>query len=157
MTKLNQGDIFEINSNGKRYYFQYVVNDKNNLNGNVIRCFNYFSDEKTPVDINTLRNLHTFFFMQTYIAWGIKLKLWKKIGNIPLPPDFIMPFFKHTGDVYSEVKKSNKWYVWQPNGVKQYVGELKNEYKLFPYAAVMHPIALVKIIEAGHDYYLIPD
>lgn len=157
MAKLKQGDIFEINSNGKKYYFQYIINDKNCLNGNVIKCFNYCSVEKTPIDINMLKDLKTFFFMQTYISWGIKLKLWKSIGNIPLPSDFIMPFFKHTGDVYSEVKKSNKWYIWQPNGAKQFVGELKNEYKSFPYAGVMGPIALVKIIEAGHDYFLHPD
>jgi hypothetical protein len=157
MTKLKQGDIFEISSNGKKYYFQYIVNDKNCLSGNVIRCFNYSSDEKIPTDINILKDLQTFFYIQTLISWGIKLKLWKKIGNIPLPSDFKIPFFRGTDDVYIEVKKSYKWYIWQPNGAKQFIGELKNEYKSFPIAGVMGPLVLVKMIEAGHDYSLHPD
>jgi hypothetical protein len=157
MRKLKQGDIFEIKIKDRKHYFRYIVKDKGCLRSDVIQCFEYSIGMKNGIKMDIIQNLRTLLYSHTFISVGVELKLWERIGNVPLPEDFEMPFFRKTIDLYSEVKKSFKWHIGQPNKERQFVGELKDEHKTYSYDAVNHPMDIIKIIEIGYDYSKKPE
>lgn len=154
--KFTQGDIFEVhNNNEKKFFFQYLTDDDRCLMGNVIQVFDYEMSINETVDISELLKSRIKFNTHIYIKRGIAEKLFKKIGNLSLPRNFEMPWFKNYEaiDFVPEVKTG--WTVWQVNGKEKYLGkvELPNEYKELPFAGVKPPETILEWYETGENPY----
>ena len=66
---IKQGDIFSIETEKGKRYFQYICKDAYQLNGNVIRVFK--DDTMTDVE----------FYIHTIISIGVKQWIWTVSGN----------------------------------------------------------------------------
>src|SRR5690606_20775428 len=124
------------------------------LMGNVIQVFNYETDIDKTVDIDELLKSEIKFNAHVYLKRGVSEKLFKKIGNKPLPRRFEMPWFKqYEKDVDFMPEYNSGWYVWQVNGKEKYLGkvDLPKKYENLSFAAVRPPASIIKWYEAGKD------
>lgn len=145
------GDIFELDVKGAKRYVQFLYKDASYLGGDLIRGFDIqnVSGSENIIVSNIL------FYKHTFLKIGIKMG-WKRIGNYPIEKNFVPPLFKLTTDTIAYVKKSYNWKLIQ--GDKEVIlGELPEKYKNLPFASVVSPVVIEKIIELGYDNARYPD
>lgn len=155
--KAKPGDIFKIPVESEVYYLQYLMNDYSLFNSNVVRAFNYKSNVNEIIDLKELVQKEVKFIAHTMIKGGVKLCNWEKIGNIPIDETFEPPTFRATDDVFSEVKKSNKWFVWKAGEQERKIGKLNNEFKSLPYGTIYHPIDITEWLKTGSHGFMYPE
>lgn len=92
LKQIRKGDILAIKKNGIKRHFQYVCNDNNNLNGNIIFIFKkiYFDNDNPSVEeiVNDTYEL----VLHTTVRAGFKYLSWEKIGHAE-PKDISDIFF----------------------------------------------------------------
>ncbi|GAA4314462.1 hypothetical protein [Compostibacter hankyongensis] len=76
------GDVFSVDIEGNyKKYFQLVAFDLAQLNSDVIRVF----ERKYPLNadpgLSEITNEEVVFYAHCVTKLGIKMNLWKKIGN----------------------------------------------------------------------------
>lgn len=114
-TIVKKGDVFSIETECGVRYIQYICNDLNQLNGNVV-CV--FTDE-------TLKEVD--FYIHTTVAAGVKFFGWQKIGKQPIPDISDIVFFTEISEIVRKVVHNNadvNWRVWTISGTDAYVKDL---------------------------------
>jgi hypothetical protein len=97
------------------------------------------------------------FYTHTNMQAGVKLKVWKKVGNIPLEEEFDLPTFRHTEDTRDpNIKKSYNWYIWKVNVPTKDIGELTQSYTSLSVGGLTHPLDIVKRLKTGQDVFDYP-
>lgn len=155
--KLRSGDIFQVPIDNQSYYFQFIMDDPNLFSSNIIRVFDFNHKVGEEVNLNEIIKKPTKFIAHTVIKGGIKLCAWKYIDNVAIEEGYASLAFRATDDVYSEVKKSNNWFVWKVGGDEVKVGKLTKELKNLPYGSVTHPIDIVEWIKTGNHGFMYPE
>lgn len=154
---IKKGDVFEISlKNQDKRYLQYLGNDENCLNGNVIRVFKYAEKTMEEPDLAKIVNSDVDFFCHTYLKGGIDMNVWKKVGNSPLEKTYVPPVFRHTDDVASVVSKSYNWFIWRLDQMPVKIGELSAEHSTLPVAGLRHPIDILNRLKTGKDNFKFP-
>lgn len=152
MRGLKEGDVFEVSIDGTKQFIQYLATDKSCLNGQVIRAFDYTVNLNDSYQLSELVKRPIKFYTHTMLQAGVKLGVWKKIGNVSLESDFNLPFFRHTEDVRDpKIKKSNMWYIWQVNGLTIDIGQLTDDHAHLSVGGLTHPLDIVKRLKTGED------
>ena len=152
MRGLKVGDIFEVRIDGKSQFIQYLATDKSCLNGHVIRAFDYEIESDEAYSLEEIIKNYVKFYTHTNMQAGVKLKVWKKVGNIPLEGGFDLPTFRHTEDTRDpSIKKSYNWHIWKVNGPTKDIGELTQDYGNLSVGGLTHPLDIVKRLETGQD------
>ena len=152
MRGLKEGDIFEVPTDGSKQFLQYIATDKSCLNGQVVRAFDYELRLNETCPLEELVKKSIKFHTHTMLQAGVKLNVWKKIGNVPLAKDFKLPVFRHTEDTrHPGIKKSYKWYIWEVNGPTIDIGELTDNYSSLSVGGLTHPLDIVKRLKTGKD------
>jgi hypothetical protein len=154
---IKPGDVFETVVENKKRYLQYLINDDNCLNANVIRVFKYVGELNDHVDLQRIVQSSVDFFCHSYMKGGVSMNVWKKIGNAPLPKDFELPTFRQTNEVASVVSKSYQWFIWKVGEQRRRIGELTDEYRALPVAGVTHPLDINKRIQTGINGFKYPE
>lgn len=159
MARINTviGDVFSIELKGEyKKFFQYIVNDRTQLNSDVIRAFKQIY----PLDVNpSLSEIivgEIDFYAHCDTKHGVKLKLWEKAGNISIVGDFTNVIFKDTADYGVKVGEdpisiSYDWYVWKINGAFNGVGKLEGENRHAYVGLVINPYGIVELMK-GNTY-----
>jgi hypothetical protein len=88
MFRIGLGDIFEINTNEGKAYFQYVKIDK--IRGDLINVFNKLYDSR-PSHIEIVTNVKDHYYVRFSLITAYKRKLIEKVGYIPLPVSLELP------------------------------------------------------------------
>lgn len=151
--KLKKGDIYKVKcSDDTNFFFQYLGDDENCLNGNVIRVFDYETD-KNEQDLKTILESSVKFYAHVFIENGIEQNIFEKIGFDKLPKKLEMPIFKHyeTIDFIPQVKTG--WTVWQVGEKKEHLGkiELPEKYKDVPFDGVRPPESIIEWYKTSED------
>ncbi|MFS4474615.1 hypothetical protein [Chryseobacterium sp. T20] len=161
--KTEIGDIFSVTlDNGNKKYFQYVANDLNQLNSDVIRSFKreYPADE-IPVFSELLAG-DIDFHAHTMINIGVKQDLFKQGGKSIVYPALKDVLFRDTNDYGKKVgeepiKVSVNWFVWKINDESfTKVGKLEGENRNAEIGVVIPPFAIVDRIKTGHYNFIYP-
>ena len=147
--KVKSGDVFEVplKQSGRKAFLQYIFQDSEYLGGHLIRAF--YAAEEEP-DLRQIVNSKIIFYAYTRLTQGIDIGLWSRTGNVPIESNFDAPIFRQTPDTIAYVKKSFKWNIFKagsPN--RKHLGELTDEYKHLPIAAVFAPVNIVLWLEEG--------
>lgn len=94
------GDVFEVQLDNCKKYFQYIANDMTQLNSSVIRAF----VEEYPLDYSPILENITAgkvdFYAHTVLRWGIQSGLWYKVGRISFEEDVNVLFRTYDEDAY---------------------------------------------------------
>lgn len=156
---ISSGDIFEVKlENSDKRFFQFLYKDDNYMSGHVIRAFVYTLAGNVELNINDLSSCQVDFITHTRVFEGLKDELWAKIGNLPLEQDFEPPIFRQTNDVYSMVKKSHNWFIWQYNPEnRKYIGNLTEKYEKLPFSSILPPIAIIEWLNTGWHGFMRPE
>ncbi len=164
---LKKGNIYcaELKNETTRY-FQYLIDDPCQLNGETIRIFNYKGKKGISDDLDEVIKSGVDFFAHVVIKWGIQRNLWYKTGKRSIDDNFEYPMFRGTLNVDEEVidgriqyKKTDKWQIWragQPFSNRKNVGWLTDEYKKIDLGHIFSPENIIKKMETGSygmDYY----
>jgi hypothetical protein len=148
--KLKEGDVFKINYENEIRYFQYFYTDMNYLKGNLVWVFNY----KNPTtDLQLILESGYHFYLYTTIKSGIKLKLFEKIGNIPIPKNMqFIPEFRYTGDDLT--KEIQNWYILKGKDETHIGKHLNDKQKKLPFASINFPWQAIEAMILGYDPFM---
>ncbi len=150
------GDVFfvKIDDFSKRY-FQYIANDLQQLNSDVIRCFKKIYPLNEKPDFVEIINDDIFFYAHCVVKWGVKLGYWEKLHNIKDIGTFENILFRGTRDYgvkkgETPIKISNNWYIWRLNDSSfTFVGKLENDNRRAEIGIIMDPESIVNRIKTG--------
>jgi hypothetical protein len=147
------GDLYvvKIDDTSKKY-FQYIADDINQLNSNVIRAFNTAYPLEEEPNLSEVIQQDVAFYSHCFIRVGLKFDFWDKAGNVPEIGNLDHILFRRSSD-YGDPKVdiSYKWWVWKINERSQYVGELKGEARKAEDGVVMDPLSIVHRMRTGQD------
>jgi hypothetical protein len=145
MSKIELGDVFEINTNKGKAYLQCVKIDK--LRGDLINVFNKLYNE-SPSSIDEVINVKDHYFIGFPLSVAYRRKLVKKIGNVPLPDDFELP--KYMRDKHVVRKEVLGWHIVDVNTLKrQFVEKLSPEQKQLSPIGIYNDTLLKEMLECG--------
>ncbi|RYE23877.1 MAG: hypothetical protein EOP51_09225 [Sphingobacteriales bacterium] len=124
---LKLGDLFEVETSHGKRIFKYIADDLTQLNSEVIKIFklNYAQTDDLSLDYAVTDQVD--FYAHTNIKLGVKLRIWKKIGNTSNVGSHSEILFKIMDNDEYRAGSDNKWYVWSIGEQMQYVGGLKGE------------------------------
>lgn len=162
-TNTKTGDIFSVNvTENTKKYFQYIANDLTQLNSDVIRAFKKEYSINDKPELSEIIKDEVEFYAHCVTKYGIKMKLWEKVGNIPFN-EKVDVIFRGTNDYGVKlgdepIKISNNWYIWRIND-KDFtkVGKLTGEYRKSEIGVVVIPQDVVDRIKTGKYYFVYPD
>jgi hypothetical protein len=151
------GDVFSVPLGGdSKKYFQYIANDRTQLNSDVIRAFKKkYSMDEAP-NLSEIAGDEVEFYAHVVIKWGIKMGLWSKVGNDAFC-GHIDALFRGSKDYGNqEIKISSNWYVWKINQPFQKVGKLEGNYRMADLGTVVSPPDIVDRMRTGQYNFVYP-
>ena len=158
--RLSLGDVFAVKiENGRIRCFQYIGNDLSQLNSAVVRIFKRsFSDDIS--DLAIVVNDEVEFYAHTIVNMGVKMELWKKIGNVKELGKIDIRF-RCSNDYGIKIGEepvviSDNWYVWKMNEECQQVGKLKGDNQNSDLGLVVPPDEIVYRIKNGNYSFFHP-
>lgn len=157
------GDVFSVKlDNREKKYFQLIAFDSTQLNSDVIRAFKkVYSDDVTP-NISDIVNGEVEFYAHCVTKFGIKMKLWEKVGNSAEVGDITKILFRDTSDYGAGpgdeiIRISNNWYVWHINEDFIDVGSLIGENQKAEIGVIINPYAIVERLKTGKYNFVYPE
>jgi hypothetical protein len=166
MAKANTkiGDVFSVKiDEGNKKYFQLIIFDLTQLNSDVIRAFKKAYPIDASPDLSEIINGEVEFYAHCVTRWGLKMKLWDKVGNISEIGNISHILFRDTNDCGELIegkliKISEKWYVWHINDEKfTRVGKLNGENRKAEIGVVINPTSIVHRLRTGEYDIFYPD
>lgn len=150
------GDVFCVALDiDTKKYFQYVANDDSQLGSEVVRVFKKVYDNSDTPDLEDIIKDGIDFYAHIVIRLGMEMGLWDKAGHaIDVGGSRIL--FRDTNDYGTkkgeeQLRRSERWYVWEVNGDRQYVGSLKGEHKNAFVGLVLSPQGFLALLK-GQKY-----
>jgi len=145
MAKINLGDIFGIDTNKGKGYFQCVKIDK--LRCDTIKVFNQLYDER-PSSIESITNVNDTYFIGFPLSVALHRKLVSKVGYVPLAADFELS--KYTRDMHKIRGQFLGWHIIDRMTLKrQFVEKLSAEQRALSPGGVWNDTLLKECLEAG--------
>lgn len=149
------GDVFvaQVNETQKKY-FQYMVSDLEQLNSDVIRVFKTKYDVKYEPSLIEIISDEIDFYAHTTTKTGIKLGLWKLYGNIIEVGNFDKVLFCDTDDLGDpSITISKRWWVWNINKERKYIGKLTEKYQKAEIGLVYAPHNIMSRLQGTYVSY----
>ena len=153
------GDVFcvEIDNQCKRY-FQYIVNDMEQLNSSVIRVFKtHYPMDYKPIMDNIVKD-KIEFYAHTVLKFGILYGAWYKVGK----SEYIggeeyqkilfgtsQEFIAHSPTKIEWVDPAENWYVWHINEPTRRIGKLTEKYQHIEIGSVLSYMDIVNRMRYG--------
>ena len=131
------------------------MNDLTQLNSDVIRAFKKTYPIDCKPDLQEVVSDEVDFYAHVVTKRGIKMKLWEKAGNAPVPYKLDV-VFRNTNDYGERVPFSERWHVWRPNEEFQDVGRLTGDYRKADIGIVVTPEDIVHRMRSGHYPFRYP-
>ena len=126
------GDIFCVEADDFKCYFQYITRDKSQLNSQVIRVFKQHYPLDYIPNMDEIVNGKIEFYAHTILQAGLHFNAWYKIGSHKQVGNINNIMFRWFSDgCFSHIIKSYKWYIWKINEPSVFVGEMTDEYRTF--------------------------
>lgn len=156
------GDVFmvKIDDESKKY-FQYIVSDLTQLNSDVIRAFKKIYPINSNPDLSEIVNDEVDFYAHCVTKFGIKMKLWDKIGNTSDIGELDKILFRGSSDSGckpgEQILVSENWYVWKINDSDfTSVGKLEGENKNAELGIVVNPYDVRDRMSTGKYSFFYP-
>ena len=155
------GDVFEVPLDVRtKKYFQYIANDRSQLGADVIRAFTKLYVVGDEPKIEHIVDGDVEFHAHVVINWGIKMRLWRRVGNSSDLGTQKM-LFRDTDDYgvkegESPIEISENWYVWRIDEPFQHVGRLEGANRAAEIGVVVSPVDIVARMRTGKYDFVYP-
>lgn len=155
------GDVFAVQvGNGLKKYFQYIANDRSQLNAEVIRVFVKSYPVEAEPDLLTVVVDEVEFHAHVMIVLGIKMGLWVKAGHTTKIADGDV-LFRTTDEIgfgpgSVPVNVSDDWWTWRINEKPRRVGRLEGEDRKAEIGMVISPVHIVDRMKTGKYHFVYP-
>ncbi|WP_299313207.1 hypothetical protein [uncultured Aquimarina sp.] len=141
--KIEIGNIFQLDTSKGKAYIQYVYEHESL--GEYVKVFYNLYDVE-PKDFSRITKEEDFFYINFALRAAMKLNIIKKVGNIAISKDFILPSFFREEHLFKE----NWWQIvdtktWHRESVKTLSEEQK---KLSPWG-MWNDTLLIENLEKG--------
>lgn len=154
---IKTGDVFSaVLDDAHKKYFQYVGLDRTQLNSEVIRVFKktYLINEQP--DLQDVVSDKIDFYAHAVIKWGIKMKLWEKVGKASIVDEIDVLFRSSLDYGNPQIKVSTNWRIWKINEPFIKVSELKGDYQKAEIGIVVSPPDIVQRMRTGKYNFVYP-
>ena len=147
------GDVFAVPvDDGGCKYFQYVANDRTQLNSDVIRAFEATFQAGAKPDLADVVHGAVQFYAHCSVNLGVKLDLWQRVGRVA-DLGQLDALFRDTPDHPwkrgEEVTVSENWFVWGINEPRREVGKLTGPDQTAEIGLVFSPHRIVNRLRTG--------
>lgn len=150
ITKIGYVFCVEID-NQYKCFFQYVANDLTQLNSSVIRVFKTHYPMDYVPDIEKIVQDDVAFCAHTILKIGIQDGVWYKVGKSKDVGESEKIMFKLFSEGnFSSMTKSFRWYYWQINQKRVFVGEQTDEIRDYNLGWVFPYNSIICKIKTGH-------
>ena len=160
---VKKGYIYKVElEDGTIRYFQYIGKDKSDLNSDVICVFkkHYTESDGDSLSVGTIVNDDIECYMHTSVSAGVKLGLWSRIFTTSPFLHEKRIFFRSSQDILSIRPNqppivSYRWFVWEMNGERRFVGRLRKKYHHYDIGMVFSPYSVISRLKTGKEpeYY----
>lgn len=154
--RTRKGNVFSVRVDPIRTkYFQYIANDLTQLNSDVIRAFKKIYQDESKPKLQEIVSGEVEFYAHVVVPWGIKMKLWDKVGSVPFYEE-VKVYFRASEDYGKGIKYSEKWFIWQINGKRLFVPKPTEELRAAEIGVVVSPEDLVDRMRTGQYHFVYP-
>jgi hypothetical protein len=151
------GDVFSVPlDDSSKKYFQYVANDLTQLNSSVIRAFKANYPIDSSPDVLEVVTGEVDFYAHVVLRWGVKMELWRKVGNVPFSGQLPVLFRGSNDDGNLSIRLSRNWYVWRIGEETRHVGELVGDYRKAEIGSVVPAPSVVHRMRTGEYDFAYP-
>jgi hypothetical protein len=157
IVRTRKGNVLSvpIGSRAKKY-FQYIANDLTQLNSDVIRAFKKVYPVDAKPELPEVLSGEVEFYAHVVVPWGIKMKLWEKVGSVPFNGK-VEAYFRDSDDYGTpQIKYSEKWFVWRIKEKTQHVGKLTGVLSAAEIGIVVTPTDIVDRMRTGKYDFVYP-
>ncbi len=150
--KIKYGDIFKVKiSDNEVCYLQYLANDINQLNGDVIRVFkDRYKDEDTPSPEEVI-NGEIDFYCHVFLKRGVQLGFWTQYAHSDNVGDLKKIYFKNYIDSFPCMTYWHAWNIYDSKLIeyKKLPRRFQNAFwgTLFQPSTVFHKITTGRFYE----------
>ncbi len=150
--KIKYGDIFKVKiSDNEVCYLQYLANDINQLNGDVIRVFkDRYKDEDTPSPEEVI-NGEIDFYCHVFLKRGVQLGFWTQYAHSDNVGDLKKVYFKNYIDSFPCMTYWHAWNIYDSKLIeyKKLPRRFQNAFwgTLFQPSTVFHKITTGRFYE----------
>lgn len=132
-------------------FFQHIGFDETQMASEVIRVFKLHHESILGLDLEGLARGEIDFHAHTTIYFGIKMKLWQKIGSVTAESGLEKIRFRTSLDYgVPSIKRSSAWQIWVCGQPQIYVGDLPLENIRDEIGVIFSPDSIVDRIETGN-------
>lgn len=154
---IRKGDVFCVENETFKSFFQYVTDDITMLDSRVIRVFQKKYPINYDTDIDEITDDNVFFYVHTFIRVGILEKYWFKVGNSKNIGDCDNIMFRDFPGGGGLIKKSTEWSIWKINHPYTKIGCLTDETKKYDFGPIIPPLYVCNKIKTGDFGFPLPD
>lgn len=161
-TRIKIGDVFCVRlNNHTNRYFQFIARDQTQLGSDVIRVFEKsYAPDETP-DLDDVINDRVTLYAHFFLAIGLKLNYWEKVGHVREVGDLNV-FFRDTNDFGRKAGEepvwvSNDWWVWMISEDSKHVGRLEGKDRDAYIGIVFSPPDIYDLMEGRKCPMYYPD
>ena len=149
--KIKYGDIFKVKiSDNEVCYLQYLANDINQLNGDVIRVFkDRYKDEDTPSPEEVI-NGEIDFYCHVFLKRGVQLGFWTQYAHSDNVGDLKKVYFKNYIDSFPCMTYWHAWNIYDSN-LKEYK-KLPRRFQNAFWGTLFQPSTVFHKITTGRFY-----
>ena len=145
---VTKGDIFVVKLNFYQKYFQFLIEDRCQLNGKVIKVFRRKDYLGYKPSLEEIAKGGVDFYSHTFIQTGYDCGYWEKLGNALIFDDMNIPFFDKY-DVDLGEPKYDYWHIWIANGVRRIIKCRKGLLPDGDIGALFNPLFIYERIKSG--------
>ena len=143
MKSIKVGDVFEIETNRGKGYFQLVEIDKSN--GDLIKVF-YELHSNTPDKFSNLIESDEYYFIRFPTKPALRRKLIKRVDNLD-PNPFKVPRYTRSK---RKVKDETGWYIVDTKTMNRtFVGVLSEEQKKLSPSGIVNDTWIIDRFNEG--------
>lgn len=146
-----QGDIFKVKiSDDDVRYLQYVANDINLMNGNMVRVFKRRYTENDTPSPDEIVDDEIDFYCHVVLKWGVERGFWTKYGNSKDVGDLKKVFFKSYTEELSPAYPAfwSIWTIYKYTERKKLPKRFKDAY----WGIIFQPATIVHKMKTGRFY-----
>lgn len=150
-TYVRLGDVYCVECDKYKRYFQYFAKDETNMKSPVIRVFEKkYGLEENPNVEEIVKDDVDFYAHTYFISVGVENNYWYKYSkskNLGSQEDIVFKMYFYPSPKYATI--SHEWYIWKLNQKRIFIGDLPRKYRKCTVGYIYSALTIYGKIKTG--------